>query len=238
MLLSRIKKGEGPPIVLIPGLHGDPRIFAPLISRLPRAEVWGVRLSRGGLDRDARALTQCLDRAALKGVRLVGGSYGGQVALRSNFDFNSVVLTGSFGHWKQVRLKQRLALRFALQLPASLLEERYNETLFKRLLSDGVPRACAARIVGPGGRALSARLRSLVGQRAPSLRQPTLWAAGQDDPQANWSEESISAVWPGIDFQRLPGRHRPYASHPEEFAKAVKAWWRSVDSGHEHTGCV
>ncbi|MEC7242850.1 MAG: hypothetical protein VXW32_16575 [Myxococcota bacterium] len=233
MGLSLLKSGSGPDVVLVPGLQGDPGVFRPLVSCLQDYRIWGFRLSRGGLDQDATVLHRSMERQGVERPRLVAGSYGGQVGLRLNGPLHSLVLVGSFGRWEQVPRKRRMALRWALRMPEGLLERRYNATLVSRLVADGVPREVAESLHGPGGRALRTRLRSLVGAGGSMLAQPTLWIAGVEDAQAPWSHEAMRRVWPRVVSQRLPGRHRPYASHPEEFASALKSWWDSVDAEHQ-----
>ena len=233
-----MREGEGPPVVLLPGLQGDPSVFAPLVAHLDGLEVWGGRLSRGGLSIDAACLEARLVRQGIERPRVVCGSYGGQVALRSSQYFQSLVLTGSFGNWTQLSRRQRLMLRASLRAPSAVLEDRYRAKLTERLVADGVPEHTAQSIQAPGGAALKARLRSLVRQTAPALRQPTLWLAGRDDPQAPWSDQAIKSVWSGIETRRVPGNHRPYASHPAEFAACLKQWWSSVDACNQDTGRI
>ena len=113
-------------MVLLPGLQGDPSVFAPLVAHLDGLEVWGGRLSRGGLSIDAACLEARLVRQGIERPRVVCGSYGGQVALRSSQYFQSLVLTGSFGNWTQLSRRQRLMLRASLRAPSAVLEDRYR----------------------------------------------------------------------------------------------------------------
>ena len=217
-------------MVLVPGLQGDPGIFLPLVPCLPNRRIWGFRLSQGGLIQDAAMLSRSLERLGIERARLVAGSYGGQVGLRLRTSVHSLVMVGSFGRWCQVPRKQRLMLRCALSLPSGFLEQRYNARLMERLLADGVPRDVAEHLSGPGGRALQNRLRSLVGTAESVMTQPTLWLAGQEDLQAPWTPLELKKIWSEVVVQRLPGRHRPYASHPAEFAAVLQQWWGSVDA--------
>ena len=238
MGLSLLQAGEGPDVVLVPGLQGDPGIFQPLVTCLPHRRVWGFRLSQGGLAQDTILLRRCLERLGIERARLVAGSYGGQVGLRLRTAVHSLVMVGSFGRWDQVPKPQRLMLRLALNLPSGVLEQRYNARLVARLLADGVPREIAENLSGPGGRALQQRLGSLVGSAESVLTQPTLWLAGKEDPQAPWSSLELEEIWPEVVVQRLQGGHRPYASHPSEFAAVLEQWWASLDASHQEAGSI
>ena len=228
--LCSLGEGEGRPVLFLPGLQGDAVVFRPLLGRIAKSRpVWGFSFGDQGLKQDVRDLSAVIEQSGLSGADVICGSYGGQVALRSEKSWASVVLTGSFPSYESLSFQAKARLRASLAMPVSLLGRLYARTFEARLLEDGLPPALASDMRSPGGGALQARLRGLLALQSVSVSVPLLWLAGEDDEQSPWSEKQIRQTWPHATVERLTGKHRPYASHPEEFSRLVEGWWASIN---------
>jgi 3-oxoadipate enol-lactonase len=78
-------RGEGSPIVLVPGLQGDWAYLRPAVEALARRHrviTFSLGDERGGLDGLAAQVEAALDDRGLAGAAICGVSFGGRVALR------------------------------------------------------------------------------------------------------------------------------------------------------------
>jgi pimeloyl-ACP methyl ester carboxylesterase len=229
--LECVRDGVGHPIVLVPGLQGDPGIFSGLMQHLaPARPLWTFRLGSGGLVDDAQVLQANVTECELEAADIVAGSYGGHVALKAAVSFRSIVLTGSFPKYEALPAKSRLSLMLSLRLPVSLLHTLYTSRFQKRLINDGVPAEVSALLKCPTGLEVMTRLRSLENLNVGQARVPLLWLAGREDSVSAWTQQALQETWPGASVDRVPGKHRPYASHPEAFSARVEEWWRETQS--------
>ena len=227
-----LREGVGRPILLLPGLQGQPVVFRPLLAVLaPNRPIWGYAFGDGGLQEDIRDVASEAKRAKLDDFDVICGSYGGQVALRCGPVWRTLVLTASFPDFGLLPASAKVRLRASLAMPSPLIERVYSRSFEKRLLEDELPSELAAEMRPPSGRALHSRLRGLLELASVPSPVPLLWLAGERDAQAPWSESEIQRHWPDATVRRLEGKHRPYASHPEEFSRVVQDWWSLIDSG-------
>lgn len=229
--LKCVRSGTGRPIVLIPGLQGDPDIFLALFKVLsPDRPLWAFRLGSMGLLDDAATLKESLSDNGLKGLDIVAGSYGGHVALKSGGSFRSIVLTASFPKYEALPVQSRAVLKLSLRMPSVLLHGLYSLRFESRLKKDGVPDDILSALRCPTGSEILARLRSLENLTVGEAKAAILWVAGQEDSGSPWAGNVLQEAWPGVSVQRIPGKHRPYASHPEAFAAHVEKWWAEIQS--------
>ena len=227
-------KGAGPPVVFLPGLQGDSAIFADLVDVLGNhVSAWGFSFGDRGLLEDCADLSYELSRNALVAPRLICGSYGGQVALRTQEGVHSIVVTGSFPSWASLLFRQRRTLNLANQMPMKSFDWLYRKRFVSRLERDGVPLDLARGMGTPDGKAIRQRLRSLKGLKAAVSSCPLLWLSGEEDGESPWLEKDIHKAWPEAEYRRLPGKHRPYASHAADFAACVRDWWSLIDTSDE-----
>lgn len=229
--LKCVRSGTGRPIVLIPGLQGDPDIFSGLYKVLsPGRPLWAFRLGSGGLLDDAATLNERLSDNGLKGLDVVAGSYGGHVALKSGGSFHSIVLTASFPKYEALPVQSRAVLKLSLRMPSVVLHRLYSLRFESRLKNDGVPSEISALLKCPSGTEVMARLRSLENLIVEEAHVPILWVAGHEDSGSPWPARVLQETWPGVSVQRISGKHRPYASHPGVFAARVENWWDELQS--------
>jgi pimeloyl-ACP methyl ester carboxylesterase len=229
--LKCVRSGSGRPIVLIPGLQGDPDIFSGLFKVLsPGRPLWAFRLGSTGLLDDAATLKERLSDNGLKGLDVVAGSYGGHVALKSGGSFHSIVLTASFPKYEALPVQSRAMLKLSLRMPLVVLHRLYSLRFESRLKNDGVPDDIVAALRCPTGSEIMSRLRSLENLIVGESKAAVLWVAGHEDSGSPWTASVLQETWPGVSVQRISGKHRPYASHPEVFAAQVEMWWAEVQS--------
>jgi pimeloyl-ACP methyl ester carboxylesterase len=167
---------------------------------------------------------------ALEAADIVAGSYGGHVALKAAVSFRSIVLTGTFPKYEALPARSRLILMLSLRLPVSALHTLYTLGFGKRLINDGVPAEILDLLRCPTGSEVMTRLRSLENLKVGQATVPLLWLAGQQDSVSGWTQQELQETWPGAAVDRIPGKHRPYASHPKAFSARVEEWWRETQS--------
>jgi 3-oxoadipate enol-lactonase len=112
-------RGQGPTVVLVPGMNGTPELFyrqVPLLERSYRVATYAVRDDAESLDVLAADLAAIVDRAAGPGrpAIVVGESFGGALAmtfaLRHQDRAQALVILNSFPHFApQARLRLAIA---------------------------------------------------------------------------------------------------------------------------------
>jgi pimeloyl-ACP methyl ester carboxylesterase len=124
-------EGEGAPVVLLHGIAGGRRSFFRLVPLLAKRRRVVVPLLRGEERPEPRAtmddlldqLAGLLERLDLKGVTLLGTSFGGFLALaytaRHDPRVEAVVVQGAFARY-HLRPLDRVALRVSHLVPARL----------------------------------------------------------------------------------------------------------------------
>jgi pimeloyl-ACP methyl ester carboxylesterase len=84
-----VDKGEGAPVILLNGLFGNLKIWAPVVEALskeyrvivPRLPLFDSHMSMTSIKQLVRVLHDFVERHQLSGVTLVGHALGGQAAL-------------------------------------------------------------------------------------------------------------------------------------------------------------
>ncbi len=216
------------PVLCLPGLLGDARVFRPFVALAARSrEVIALDLPSGAPALAARSLKLPPGR-----FHVVTGSYGGLVARclppeRMASLACVATLPGRSLCPRSVELQSRLLAR----LPAGLVEGIYARRLERVLAADGVPAELAEGMLirGLSAEDLVARLRGVLDWDLPAQPSvPTLWILGATDPSARWTTEEVLRHQPGVQVTHVPGGHRPYASHPGPLLTRLQGFWSEL----------
>ncbi|OFW18029.1 MAG: hypothetical protein A3H97_04040 [Acidobacteria bacterium RIFCSPLOWO2_02_FULL_65_29] len=189
-------RGEGPAVVLVPGMNGTGELFyrqVPRLERSYRVATYSLREDAESLDLLAADLAHVVDVVApiTRRAMIVGESFGGAVALtfalRSPEHVGALVILNSFPYFApQVRL--RLAIAGLSVLPWGAMSLVRRLTAF-RLHSSHTHRAEVKQFIELTAHATRDgyinRLRLLrrfdVRDRLRDIRQPALFLAAEND---------------------------------------------------------
>ncbi len=216
------------PVLCLPGLLGDARVFGPFAALASRTrEVIALDLPTGAPADAARALDLPPGR-----FHVVTGSYGGLVARclppeRMASLACVATLPGRSLCPRRVELQSRALAR----LPDRVVERMYRRRLERALAEDGVPALLAEELLLRGLTApeLVGRLRGVLDWRLPPPpRVPTLWILGATDPMAPWSVREVLEHLPDVEVTHVPGGHRPFASHPGPLLTRLQGFWSEL----------
>jgi pimeloyl-ACP methyl ester carboxylesterase len=239
--------GQGPPLLLVPGLSDRGDVFVMLTALLSREfrcvtydmPVGGAdgarlgRLTHDGLVADARAL---LDHLGLSQSYLYGASFGSTVVLRllerEPARFPRGVLQGGFARRPLARAEWLMA-----RMARHWLGTMNRLPLFKRLqrhahfgpFADRPPEVW--QYYADDDRPIAAVATHALLVHATDLRpvlagvrQPVLLVCGDYDPVVGRGcEEGLLTGLPNAGRVEIPGSgHIPYLSHPEALAELVR----------------
>lgn len=249
-----VTAGDGPPLLLIPGLSGDKESFlyqVPVLSQAFRVLAMDLRRVRGdepdGLDLFVDDAVDVLDAFEAPAAGVLGLSFGGAVAMRLAARrperVRALVLVNTLarldlGHvgWNR-----------SLLVPLAFLTTRYAPRAWARRLagawgdlgvwifdpSEGNLRivyyqqTSAARVPLPAGALRLATLRKHdLRDDLPRIRGPALVVRGMTDTYCPeaWSRE-IAALLPRADFLEIAGAgHLALMSKAETFNRVVLHW--------------
>lgn len=244
---------ELPPLVYLPGVHGD---WTPLVSARPLlsdglrlVEVAYPRVDHWSLEDFGEALDALLDRLGLQSVHLVGESFGSLVAwqfgLTHSERVRSLILVGGFAQPPSFR-RAALARRALMLTPTFLLERGIDVYVsYKNRRgeqrpppSEGVMSYAAVRTTR-GRRATANRMRII--QRTdfrPHLHRvvvPVRYIGGENDrvvPVQRQLETLERHLPESCDFQSrlLAGAgHVIIASHPGQATRHITDWVREAE---------
>ena len=224
--------GAGTPLVLLPGIEGDPGLFSRLAGLAADREVEAWPLPVGpNLPNMADALVAALpDRVCLLGVSL-GGLVAWEAACRAPGRVAALVTLGSL---PDPRFRPRgLALAASIldHVPPRVAAARYRARIRARHVEEGVDPAWSVPLLGnlPEPSVLVDRLRA-VARWHPTAPPPvpTLWLRGQVDHEVSWSIAEAATCLPGVTVQTVPGGHRAPLSHPGALVAVVRSFLRSA----------
>jgi pimeloyl-ACP methyl ester carboxylesterase len=237
--------GEGPPIVMIPGLAGGYELLGPLARLLAaehrvisyqlrgEANCFALR-ARFGMQDLVADLVEFLDWMCLENPIILGVSFGGALALefaaRHPYRLDRLVVQGAGARF-ECGLIQRIAStvlnRFPLPADNAFVNQFFNLLFGARqdnaALFEFVTRQCwqtdqsvmAHRFRLVEGYNITSRLRR--------IRVPTLVLAGQRDLLV--SARSLGLLCDGLSqghLSRLPGcGHLAFVTHPQLLAARV-----------------
>lgn len=204
-------------VVLLPGLRGDTREFAPLLERLPGARAYRLPMI------DADRLSDIA--AALPDLRdvdvLIGASFGGLVAraLVAEGGTNArLVLLGALPHPVPPPAARRCAWlgRIVPQLPSPLYRSLYARRAAREWAEDTdvpwIPDLPPAAILG-------ARLRAIARWGLPPLPRGSICIWGARDRFVTWTADDVW-TWGGVPVP-LDAGHRPHLSRPDEVIHVI-----------------
>jgi pimeloyl-ACP methyl ester carboxylesterase len=244
--------GQGPPLLLIPGLADDARSFVQVMVHLaeqfrciaydlPAGRSDGASLSRythAGLVADLFAL---LDHVGARQSYLFGSSFGGTIALAALHAqpdrLPRAVLQGSFAR-RRLTWAEHFAVRLVRRWPGTMRHLPLREAALRRInypfFADRRPelwdyfleRANVQPIAAVAHRALLVHrldLRPLL----PSIRQPVLLVGGDRDRViARACEEELREGLPNVRrIELFNCGHNPLFTHPELLAELIRRFF-------------
>lgn len=241
--------GQGPTLVLIPGMAMDALGFVMLMARLqthfrcvsfdlPNGEADGAHLLTYRHADHVADLFALLDHLAIRQCFLLGSSFGSTIALAALHAqpgrFSRAILQGGFARrplaWAEV-----LAAAFARFLPGRLahwpfvrhiLARNQRESLLARepnVWDFFVEQHFRIPLSALAARALLIHrldLRRIL----PAIRQPTLMVCGDRDPLVGKTcEEELKHGLPTVARAEIENcGHLPQLTHPEVLAEVVR----------------
>ena len=122
------------------------------------------------------------------------------------------------------------------RLPQFLGDSLYRRHLSRSLADDGVDPVTAAAVCAsaPSSETLKARLKGAL--EAEPVEAPTIrlaWVRGEEDSFSSWDDDTVTQRWPGVNVVSAPGKHRPWASHPDAFAGILFRFWDDMAEAPE-----
>jgi 3-oxoadipate enol-lactonase len=241
-------RGEGPAVVLVPGMNGTGELFyrqVPRLERSYRVATYALRDDAESLERLAADLSHVVDVVAPVERRaiVVGESFGGAVALTFALSYPervaALIILNSFPHFApQIRL--RLAIAALAVLPWGAMPAVRHLTAF-RLHSPHTHRTEVKQFIELTAHATRDgyinRLKLLrrfdVRDRLHDIRQPTLFLASEHDhlvpavAQARYMADRV----PSSVMRILKGHGHICLIAPDlDLARIMDEWHESADS--------
>lgn len=240
--------GEGPPLVVVPGLAGGMNLLEPLLRVLSRdfrvfaydlrgeEDSFALRRRFGLIDL-ADDLAELLDHFNLEAPPVLGVSFGGaialELALRRPARLQSLLLQG-IGPRFEPGFLQRLAGMVLARYPLPVDNPFFNQffNLFFGMkqppgpLFDFVTRTCWATDQGVMSHRFALLEQAEFSNRLRSIRLPTLLTAGERDVLVSRRAlMEMASHLPQARVVRLGGAgHLAGITHPERLAKEVRSF--------------
>lgn len=244
--------GDGPPLILVPGLAGGYELLGPLARLLARDyrvisyqlrgedDCFALR-RRFSLADLAGDLAEFIDYHHLEAPAVMGVSFGGVLALeyavRRPSGLRSLVVQGTGARFER-NLLQRVAgfvlSRYPLPTDSPFVNQFFN-LLFGRRQRPGplfrfVTRQCWHTDQGVMAHRFRLAERFDVSARLPNVRVPALVLTGDRDLLV--SNPSLRVLWDGLDGcrqVRLDGcGHLAFVTHAERVAAEVRDFLREL----------
>lgn len=215
--------GDGPTIVLLPGIRGDPDEFAQLVPRLSGWRVRLVTLPDAGprLVDIAAAVARDLPAGDWD---VVGASFGGLVGWGlPPARVRTLTTIGTLPHPTARARRMRWVAEVLRRAPNRLYREYYGPRARTSLEEDGADDTLLDSVQIPPRDVFADRLAAIAGWGLPATppgRRPT-WMWGATDRFVTWSPAETRAQ--GLEPLVVPGGHRPHLSHPTEVARWLPA---------------
>ncbi len=240
-------EGDGPPLVLVPGMDGTGRLFyrqVPLLARSYRVATYALRNDAESMDVLVEDLARVIRTVSSAGepAIVVGESFGGAVALSFALArpelVAALVILNSFPRFlPQFRLRLAIAVLRALPFPWKTMSLVRRVTAF-RLHSKYTHRTEIRRFLkltaGTTRRGYLARLRILreydVRGRLAEIRAPTLFLAAERDhlvpsvEQARYMAERV----PRAGLRTLGGHGHICLIAPNVDLEEILREWRTA----------
>jgi pimeloyl-ACP methyl ester carboxylesterase len=237
--------GQGPPLVMVPGLAGGWRLLAPLARKLaarnsvylydPRGDR-GSASSRGHLLGDyARELSEVIENLGLERPMVFGVSFGGAVALEmateSPHHLGALTVMGAEARLRPnlgFTIARRVLERFPLPNDNRFLNQFFNLLHGGKPEPGPLPDFVVERCWETDQGVMAARLAALesfdVTDRLWRIDVPTLVLAGARDvivPSPR--QRALAQAIPGALFEEIPGAgHIGFLTHGDDVARHVR----------------
>jgi pimeloyl-ACP methyl ester carboxylesterase len=235
-------RGDGDPLVLVPGINGSGALFyrqVPLLERSYRVATYSLRDDAEEIDVLVDDLAQVVERTASANRQavIVGESFGGAVALTFALKYperaSALVILNSFPHFKS-QLRLNLALAGLAAVPWNVipmlrratawrLHSRHTDQddidRFFRLTADATRQGYMNR--------LKLLRRYDVRHKLHELKVPALFLAAEDDHlvAAKAEAEYMSSRVPASALQILRGHGHICLIAPDlDLASIIGAW--------------
>lgn len=253
-IVDVVVAGEGPPLLLIPGLSGDKEVFRYQVAGLSdRYRVIACDLRQGfqGVEEDfdqfAHDVARILDAVGESSVVVLGLSFGGPIAMRFATLYpertRALIVTNTLSHLDL----GHVGLNRTLLIPVALLSTRYLPKALARRLAEfwgrlGVwvfdPSPGNSRVleyylsspirvpVSEGTSRMDAFRERDLRPELPAIDVPALVIRGGSDSYclAEWQEE-IARLLPHSSYVEIPDAgHLALISHPDVFNRTVSTW--------------
>ncbi|MDP2307182.1 MAG: alpha/beta hydrolase [Pseudomonadota bacterium] len=211
--------GEGPPLVLLPGIRGDATEYVRLVPRLVGWTVRLVTLPDAGprLVDIAAAVARDLPVGAWD---VVGASFGGLVGWALPPErVRTLTTLGTLPHRTKRALRMRWAAAVLRRAPERLYREYYGPRARASLQEDGADDALLDSVYLPPRDVFADRLAAIAGWGLPEVAPGTrpTWIWGATDRFVTWTPADVRGE--GLEPIVVPGGHRPHLSHPTEVAR-------------------
>jgi pimeloyl-ACP methyl ester carboxylesterase len=244
--------GEGPPLILIPGIASTYRGYALTLNRLSarfRTVVYdypgenrgdNARLSRIGHDDLVDDAFGLIDHLNIGRCFLFGLSFGSTVTLgalhREPRRFPKAVVQGAFAR-RRFTVAERVALRFGERVPGTTSRLPLRNAILTYNSRSQFPDEIADRWevyleqngltpIGPLAHRLRLLARLDLGPRLAAIPTEVLLLHGNEDrivPRSDFDE--LSASLPNARGVLMPlVGHQPHFTHAEGLAQAVIEW--------------
>lgn len=221
--------GGAPPLVLLPGIEGDARVFARQVPLSRHRGVYALDLPAGrSLEAMAAHVADAFDRLGLDRVAVVGSSLGGLVgralAARDPGRLLGLVAFGTLPARACLPDNVRLGRRLLSCTPGPLFDLQYQRRIQGRLADEGVPEPLCALLTSalPSRPVLIERLQAIEAWGLPErIGVTALWLRGATDREAPWGATEVHRHLPGVAYETVPGGHRAPLTHPEAFHASV-----------------
>ncbi len=253
-----IDAGEGPALVLIPGLTGDSQVFRHQIAALSaryRVVAPNLRVGFEGVERRfdqfAHDVATVMDALAVEKACVLGLSFGGPIALRFTALYPDrvwgVVLTNTLARLDL----SHVGLNRTLLIPVARLTSRFAPEALMRRISDlwgrlgiwvfdpspGNERIVDYELQAPlrvpmsvGGERMDTFKECDLREELPHIEQPVLMIVGATDTftPMEWQRE-IAELLPNVTYVEIPGGgHLSLISHAEMFNETLLDWLTEV----------
>jgi 3-oxoadipate enol-lactonase len=240
-----IECGNGPPLVLIPGLPGPWHYVAPTVHALSaHFRVLGLSLGREcTLEADVERIVEAMDKRGMDRAVICGISLGGLVALRFAATHSerttALVLASAPGPGATLRARHRFYMRWPwLCGPLFVLETPFNLRHETQWTPTRITTIVKALVFAPVSFSKIARRAKLIeatdiGADCKRIVSPTMVITGErglDHVVPVDSTMGYLAAIPGAAHVLIPrSGHLGPVTHAAEFAGVVRDFIRGAD---------
>jgi len=233
-------RGPGLPLVLLPGIEGDARVFARQLPLAANRTVVALDLPFGAANLRAMgdAVLDRIDqlwpilawqpnsepRVAVAGLSL-GGLVGRAMAAAAPERVAALITLGTLPSPALIPPGVRRGRARAGTLPGPIFELLYGVRIKHHLTEEGVDPLITTQLVAdlPDKSEIVRRLDAVFSWGLPDdLDIPSLWLLGQIDAEAPWTPADILRHVPSASVEVIPGGHRAPLTHPAAFHEAVE----------------